>query len=104
MFHIDFTDGEGKVIKTFTVTGIKTGKMDRVFELADEAKEAKGLKGIVEWRRKIKALLVEIFNNQFTYDELQEGATNDEVMRCFNSILSGTGEAIEKNSEGEPEK
>jgi len=105
MFKINFTGDDGGITRTITTTEIKTGKMDRIFELADEAKEAAeaGIRGITAWRKKIKALLVEIFHNQFTYDELQDGATNDEVMRCFNSILRGTGDAITKNSDGEPE-
>jgi hypothetical protein len=74
---IHFTDGQGKATKTYSTVSIKTGLVDRIFDLAATARELEnGSEDLVLIRQffgEVKAVIVALFGNQFTYDELQDG-------------------------------
>jgi hypothetical protein len=94
---LSFKDDSGKTVKTFKIGSIKTGIMDRVWELADEAKNYTGIKGIREWDGMLKVLLVDVFKGQFTFDELQGGAEDSDIKGCFNDIMRAGNEEVTKN-------
>jgi len=98
---IKFTDTEGKTTKTFTACSIKTGVMDRIFDIAEQAEEfEKGELGIGEARvffNGLKAIMVDVFGRQFTFDELDQGVDFDELLRVFTTMCTGLTGNLGKN-------
>jgi hypothetical protein len=98
---IKFSDTDGKTVKTFTACSIKTGVMDRIFDIAEKAEAYEtGNLGIAEAReffRDLKAITVEVFGRQFTYDEIDQGVDFDELIRVFTSMCAGLTGNISKN-------
>lgn len=89
---IEFTDGEGNVTKRYTTCSLKTGMMDNIFDIAEKAQDYEsgklGLKEAREFFRDLKAIIVSVFHGQFTYDELNEGAEQDEIIKVFTDLCS----------------
>lgn len=99
---LKFTDGEGKVIKTFTVCSLKTGTMDNIFDIAEKAEEMQKsedmtIKQVRAFYEDLKAIIVVVFKGQFTYDELNDGAEQEELMRVFNEICGNIHGKLRKN-------
>lgn len=97
---INFTDHEGTITKTFSTVSVKTGMMDKIFDIAERAEGIKGetdLKEIRDFFKELKATIVAIFGGQFTYDELNEGAEQDEVMEVFSRLVSRISGGMQKN-------
>lgn len=94
---LDFTDEQEKVVKTCSLISFKTGMVDKCFELAEESKKFEEdnvpIGEVKEFYTKIKTLLVELFK-QFTYEEMQEGVSQSEMLRCYNSIMESIGVKI----------
>jgi hypothetical protein len=96
---IDFTDDQGKVIKTYSTCSVKTGAMDNIFDIAEKAQEmesAQEMKIIRGFFKDLKATIVDIFGNQFTYDELNKGVEQSELMKVFNEICANLQGAMIK--------
>jgi|CZCB01.1.fsa_nt_gi hypothetical protein len=89
---INFTDEEGKVVKTYSTCSLKTGIMDNIFDIAERAEELeKGKMGVKEVRafyNDLKAVILAIFNYRFSLEELNEGVEQEELMRVFQDICS----------------
>lgn len=98
---IRFTDNKGQVTKTFTTCSLKTGMMDNIFDIAERAEGMQKNKlGVGEARqffKDLKAMIVSVFGNQFTYDELNEGAEQAEIMKVFNDLCSNITGEMQKN-------
>lgn len=98
---ITFTDAQGKVTKTYTAVGMKMGLVDKLMDIAEKQRLNEiGAPTFAEQREvldEMRALLVEAFGGQFTYDELNKAADIGEVMKCFNSLAEFVGEAVRKN-------
>lgn len=96
---IRFTDAQGKVTQTFSAVSVKTGMFDRIFDIADQADTLKegDVKKAREFFRDVKALIVAIFGNQFTYDELNDSVEQGELMKVFNDICSLVKSPMAKN-------
>ena len=99
---IHFSDAQSAATKTYSTVSIKTGLVDRIFDLASTAQELeKGSTDIAlvrEFFHEMKAVIVALFGNQFSLDELQSGVEQNELMRCFTSAcMSITGE-LSKNA------
>lgn len=101
---VNFTDSNNKVTKTYSTTSIKTGLVDKIFDLAEQAKQFEDVGADVEMVQvkaffyDMKAVLVALFGNQFTYDELQDNVEQAELMRCFTSACMALTGAMGKNA------
>ncbi|MFK7692857.1 phage tail assembly chaperone G [Paenibacillus sp. HJGM_3] len=99
--YITFTDAQGTTTNTFTTCSLKTGMMDTIFDIAEQAEQLKSGKSDIKQSRQffkdLKALIVAIFGGQFSYDELNEGAEQSEIMRVFNDICSKISGDMRKN-------
>ena len=88
--YIRFTDDQGKTTKTYSTCSLKTGIMDNFFEIAEKSdsleKENLPIQEVREFFKELKALIVEIFGGQFTYDELNKGAEITELIKVFKDI------------------
>ena len=99
---INFTDHNGDVIKTYTTVSVKTGMMDRVYDFADRAIEIKSkndvsMKEVKEINQEMKAIVVAVFGNQFSYDELNENVDHEELEAAFQRIVTRTRGTLRKN-------
>ena len=98
---INFTDNEGNVIKTFSTCSLKTGLMDNIFDIAEQADELdKGkldMKEIRQFFKELKAIIVEVFGNQFTYEELNKNVEQSEVMKVFTDLCGRLSGEMTKN-------
>ena len=98
---ITFTDAQGKVTKEYTAVALKMGIVDKLMEIGEkQALNEIGKPSIKDQKEilfEMRALLVEAFGDQFTYDELNKGASIREVMNCFSSLNDFVMEAAVKN-------
>ena len=98
---IKFTDSEGKTTRTVSACSVKTGVMDRIFDIAERAEEfEQGKLGIAEARvffNELKAIMVDVFGRQFSFDELDQGVDFDELLRVFTAMCAGLTGGIGKN-------
>lgn len=87
---IDFTDSQGKITKTYSTCSIKTGTMDNIFDIAEKAQELENrnteMSQVRAFFKDLKAIIVEVFGNQFTYDELNKGVEQSELLKVFNNL------------------
>ncbi len=97
---INFTDHKGDVIKTYTTISIKTGMMDKVFDLAEKAEsldKKRDVKEIKVFYNELKSLIVDLFGRQFSFDELNENVDQDELMAVFSRIVGRISGGMRKN-------
>ena len=98
---IEFTDGQGKVTRRFTTCSLKTGMLDNIFDIAEKAQSYENgemnLKQAREFLRELKALIVAVFQGQFTFDELNAGAEQEEIVKVFSQICSNLKGDMAKN-------
>lgn len=98
---IEFTDSEGKKTKTFTTCSLKTGMMDTIFDIAERAEglqnEKPSMTEVRAFFRDLKALIVAVYGGQFTYEELNEGAEQAEIMKVFNDLCGNITGEMQKN-------
>lgn len=98
---IKFTDAQGKVTKTYTTCSLKTGLMDTIFDISEQAESFKDgkpdVKAVREFYNEIKAIIVSSFGDQFTYDELNAGVETDELMNTFQTLCQNVMNGIKKN-------
>jgi len=98
---IEFTDDEGKKVKTFTTCTLKTGMMDNILDLAEigEVLESGNItvKEVKDFYKDLKSLILQIFKYQFSYDELNENVEQEELMKVFKDICSNIGSEMKKN-------
>lgn len=98
---LNFTDEQGQVTRTFTVCSIKAGMMDNIFDLAEKGESfEKGELKISEVKvffKDLKALIVEVFAGQFTYDELNEGVDTRDLMAVFSEVCGNIVGSMRKN-------
>jgi hypothetical protein len=98
---IEFTDHEGNVTKRYSTCSLKTGMMDNIFDIAEKAQDyEKGKLGIKEARqffKDLKAIIVAVFQGQFTYDELNEGAEQEEIIKVFTQLCAALTGTFAKN-------
>lgn len=104
MLSINFTDAKGKVTKTYSAVAIKTGFVDKIMAISERAStledigsEKEQVTAYIALMADLKALIVDIFGRQFTYDELQNGVEQKELMRCFHATVDFIREAVSKN-------
>ena len=92
---IQFTNDKGETIQTYKVNGMKTGIVDKCFEVAEKTSkldmEHMSLKEMREFYEDIRLLLVDVFRGQFTLDELKEHVEQKELWVCFNNVLKFIG-------------
>lgn len=98
---IHFTDHEGNKVKTFTSTSLKTGMLDNIFDIAERAeamqKNGSGISEIRSFYRDLKAIIVSVFGQQFTYDELDQNVETKELMRVFQEVCKNITGDMKKN-------
>jgi len=98
---INFTDDEGKVLKTFSTCSLKTGIMDNIFDIAERAENLeKGKMSVSEVKafyNDLKAVILAIFHYKFSLEELNEGVEQEELMRVFQDICSKISGEMKKN-------
>jgi len=98
---INFTDDEGKVVKTFSTCSLKTGIMDNIFDIAERAENLeKGKMSVSEVKafyNDLKAVILAIFHYKFSLEELNEGVEQEELMRVFQDICSKISGEMKKN-------
>lgn len=97
-----FTDAEGKTMKTFTATTLKTGMMDTIFDIAERAEsfdkgETPPIKELRAFYADIKALFVSVFGHKFTYDEINEHVEVNELMNAFQVLCKHSMGGMQKN-------
>lgn len=88
---LKFKDDEGKVIKEFSATGIKTGLIDKLFDIRVQqekmAHKGASYTDVKPVYDNMKCVLVEIYKNQFTVNELNECVLHDEMTQCFKEWM-----------------
>jgi len=98
---INFKDGEGKTVKTYTTCSLKTGTMDLIFDIAERASELDenklGLKDAKEFYADLKALILKVFNYRFSLEELNDGVEQDDLMMVFKTLCSRIRGEMGKN-------
>ncbi|NJD02032.1 MAG: hypothetical protein FIA99_05430 [Ruminiclostridium sp.] len=98
---IEFTDSEGKMTKRYSTCSLKTGMMDNIFDIAEKAEDYEAgkmdVKQAKEFFRELKAIIVAVFHGQFTYDELNEGAEHEEIVKVFTSLCGVLSGELAKN-------
>lgn len=99
--YLKFTNSQGKVTKTFTACSLKTGVLDNVFDIAERAeamqKGGTSVKEVRSFYNDLKAVIVSVYGNQFTYDELNENVETDELMKTFNALCKNITGEMRKN-------
>ena len=98
---INFTDSLGKTTKTYSACSIKTGTMDLIFDMAErvEAYQQGGLdiRLAKSFFNDLKAIIVEVFGGQFSFDELNKNVEQGEIMKVFKELCANvTGEITKK--------
>lgn len=90
MMKIALVMGEEK--KTFTVPFVKARMLRKAAELAEQMEDKD--EGTGATMRKAEAMIdfvVELFNGQFTADDIWDGLSTDELFpeltRCFNEVM-----------------
>ena len=98
---INFTDDDGKVVKTYTTCTLKTGMMDNIFDIAEKADELEkgnmGVKEVKAFFQDLKSVVLAIFRYQFSLEELNDGVDQEELMRVFQDICSKVSGEMRKN-------
>jgi len=98
---INFTDDEGKTVKTFTTCSLKTGMMDNIFDLAERAdnlpKDDISISEVRAFYQDLKSLILAIFKYQFSFDELNKNVEQEELMKVFKDICSKISGEMKKN-------
>ena len=96
---INFTDDKGKTIKTYTTCSLKTGVMDNIFDIAERAETLKdgNVSDAKEFYQDLKSIILKVFKYQFSLEELNDGAEQDELMRVFKDICSKISGEMKKN-------
>lgn len=98
---INFTDEEGKLVKTYTTCSLKTGMMDLIFDIAERAEDLEkgkmGVSDVKTFYHDLKALILAIFHYRFSLEELNEGVEQEELMRVFQDICSKIAGELKKN-------
>lgn len=98
---IRFTDSEGNTTKTYTVCSLKTGMMDNIFDIAEKAEGLKknqpSLTEVRNFLKDLKAIIVSVFGGQFTFDELNEGVEQGELMKVFKDLCANITGEMKKN-------
>lgn len=98
---IQFTNEKGEKVKTFTSCSLKTGVMDRILDIAEKAEDYEngklGIREAREFFKDLKAIMVDAFGRQFSYDELDEGVEFDEMIRVFTTMCTGLAGGLGKN-------
>lgn len=98
---IRFTDHQGETIKTHTTCSLKTGMMDLIMDIAERAEKMEKVKVAVPevkaFFKDLKALIVSVFGKQFTYDELNDGVEQEEIMKVFNDLCENAKGDMQKN-------
>lgn len=98
---INFADSDGKTLKTYSACSLKTGTMDNIFDIAERAESLqKGqleMKEVRSFFKELKALIVSVFGGQFTFDELNEGVEQAEIMKVFSDLCSNVMGQMQKN-------
>lgn len=98
---IKFSDAQGQVTQTFSTCSLKTGMMDTIFDIAEQADSFKtGTPSVQEVRdfyKDVKAIIVSAFGKQFSYDELNEGVETDELMSVFQNLCKNVMSGVKKN-------
>jgi GTP1/Obg family GTP-binding protein len=98
--NINFTDDEGKVVKTYTTCSLKTGMMDNIFEIAEKAdnlKNEKDINNVREFYSDLKSIILSVFKYKFSLEELNENVETDELMKVFKDICSRISGEMKKN-------
>lgn len=98
--NINFTDDEGKVVKTYTTCSLKTGMMDNIFEIAEKAdnlKNEKDINNVREFYSDLKSIILAVFKYKFSLEELNENVETDELMKVFKDICSRISGEMKKN-------
>lgn len=99
--YINFTDEEGKKIKTFTTCSLKTGVMDNIFDIAERAesleKDNISVSEVKEFYRDLKSLILTVFKYQFSFEELNENVEQEELMKVFKDLCKNIGGEMKKN-------
>jgi len=101
---INFTDDEGKKIKAFSSGSMKTGLMDKIFDIAERAESLDiennknlRIKEVREFFQDLKSLIIAVFHYKFDLEELNENVEHDELMKVFNDICNNIGKEMTKN-------
>lgn len=98
---IHFTDSQGQMLQTYSTCSLKTGMMDNLFDIAERAESMQQNQLRVTEAKKffadLKGMIVEVFGNQFTYQELNEGAEHAEIMRVFKELCANITGEMQKN-------
>ena len=98
---LNFSDNEGKITKTFSTCSLKTGLMDNIFDIAEKAdgleKGELDLKEARQFFKDLKAIIVEVFGNQFSFEELNKNVEQAEVMKVFKDLCSRLSGEMTKN-------
>lgn len=98
---IHFTDEEGNKTQSFASSSMKTGLMDRIFDLAERGekldKKDVTVSEVKEFFKDLKSLILSVFQYKFSYDELNENVEQEELMRVFNEICESIGSQMKKN-------
>lgn len=98
--NINFTDDEGKIVKTYTTCSLKTGMMDNIFEIAEKAdnlKNEKDINNVREFYSDLKSIILSVFKYKFSLEELNENVETDELMKVFKDICSRISGEMKKN-------
>lgn len=98
---INFTDDEGKTTKTYSTVSIKTGIVDSIFEMAEEAdkfdKEDLSIPEVRKFYRDLKSLILAIFGYRFSLEEMNDNVDINELMRVYNDVCNKIGGGFQKN-------
>lgn len=96
-----FTDHEGNTTKTFTACSLKTGMMDNIFDIAEraEALQKGGLEmsEVRQFFKDLKAIIINVFGRQFSFDELNENVEQSELMKVFTDLCNNITGEMQKN-------
>lgn len=98
---IKFTDAEGKTTRTYSTTTIKTGVMDRIFDIAEKTDQYENgkleMSDVRGFFQDLKAVMVDVFGRQFNYDDIDQGVDVEELINVFTAVCIGLQVQFGKN-------
>lgn len=98
---INFTNEKGEKTKTYTTCTLKTGTMDLIFDIAERAEELEkgklGMRDVKNFYEDLKALILRVFNYQFSLEELNDGLEQTDLIKTFQELCNRVGTEMKKN-------
>lgn len=99
--YLYFKDDEGQKTQTFVACSLKTGVVDQLFDLAEEAEKLDldniTIPEVRTFFRELKNLILRVFSYKFSLEELNDNVEQADLMIVFDDLCESIGSSMRKN-------